>query len=461
MFNALPEAWPKLAEALAQRDQESAFVPPETKGLCDRLRSIYDLAKPQGYLGVNRGDIRKFPYAEFKDGAPCLSELHPELSKRYWGVDLPRAVADGGSREKRWLRPLFFTYCSSFEPASTEFRVFAMNLRNVLRKVSGPFGAALVKLHDGLDFFEPSQAPTRLARHLHQSGLSVHDWLAAMSFWPDFFHTQFGLAVFRSYLSLGSEVFSADRGPNLAKQLVTKLPTSVVKSPLRVQFAEALLSPWRRRNPDEDFQRRVARVLLGEYGDPRVDRFRAYQWDGVAEELLHVLMRWLAGETLRRFVSVLEKTADETWKYRQKFWMSYYDAGYVDEAWLALGRDAMLTAKALSRSQIDGGMAELVGASPNQSVLLLRLGHLVFTEWSHNGSLRAYPTEAPGSPKLFSPYYEASDLKSAMSMDFHEGMNERPQLTHANSVGGTWQRKARDFIRKQTGVYLSDREILL
>jgi hypothetical protein len=45
-------------------------------------------------------------------------------------------------------------------------------------------------------------------------------------------------------------------------------------------------------------------------------------------------------------------------------------------------------------------------------------------------------------------------------MDFHGGVNVNPELRHMNSTGGTWQRKARDFIRQQTGVFVSDREIL-
>jgi hypothetical protein len=45
-------------------------------------------------------------------------------------------------------------------------------------------------------------------------------------------------------------------------------------------------------------------------------------------------------------------------------------------------------------------------------------------------------------------------------MDFHDGLNQNPELRHMNSDGGTWQRKARDFIRQHTGIHLNDRDIL-
>jgi len=44
---------------------------------------------------------------------------------------------------------------------------------------------------------------------------------------------------------------------------------------------------------------------------------------------------------------VLEQTADDIWSYRQKFWMAYYSAGHIQEAWLALGYQAAWIAKRL------------------------------------------------------------------------------------------------------------------
>ena len=100
------------------------------------------------------------------------------------------------------------------------------------------------------------------------------------------------------------------------------------------------------------------------------------------------------------------------------------------------------------------------GATNNQSVMFLKIGDLVFTEWSHNGSLRAYKDGSPQAPSLYQRTYHGADLRAATSLDFHDAANMNPELRHMNSEDGTWQRKARDFIRRRTNVYINDAEIL-
>jgi hypothetical protein len=45
-------------------------------------------------------------------------------------------------------------------------------------------------------------------------------------------------------------------------------------------------------------------------------------------------------------------------------------------------------------------------------------------------------------------------------MDFHSGRLGQPQLIHSGSDRGYWQRIARDFINRHTGIYLRDLEII-
>jgi hypothetical protein len=160
-------------------------------------------------------------------------------------------------------------------------------------------------------------------------------------------------------------------------------------------------------------------------------------------------------------MTILQRTADDIWMYRQKFWMAYYDKGFIDEAWLALGQNALEQArhslvdqKGMGYGRLDGG------AALNQSVLFLKIGDLIFTEWSHNGTLRAYRQGMKNTPLLYQNSYHGVDLRAAESMDFHEGLNVNPGLVHSHSDKGTWQRKARDFIRSHTGVSMNDRDIL-
>ena len=191
------------------------------------------------------------------------------------------------------------------------------------------------------------------------------------------------------------------------------------------------------------------------------DVHRGHHWQGVSLATLNTVKRWLVGDTLRGFTRILKLTADENWLYRERFWMAYYDRGVIDEAWLALGTHAAWHAKQVFGKSISRQYGLLVsGALPKQSVLFLRIGHLVFTEWSHNGSLRACQQDDPHLPAMYQSEYHGAKVRDIESMDFHAGMNQYPQLSHMNSEGGTWQRKARDFIAKHTGVRLNDQAIL-
>lgn len=245
---------------------------------------------------------------------------------------------------------------------------------------------------------------------------------------------------------------------------VNRLSAPVHKSEhFRVVFANAILEPWHRRPIPEELKKLLLEFFIRKdsYGDPRIEGHRQYQWRGVSEKALSTIFNWLAGDTLRGFMTILSRTADQIWRYRQKFWMAYYDKGLIDEAWLALGDDALREIRTLSTDKKGIGFGRLEGgAASNQSVLLLRLGNLVFTEWSHNGSLRAYEDGHTHTPKLYRASYSGTGLRAMPSLDFHNGENMRPELAHHHSDTGTWQRKARDFIRRHTGVYLSDMEIL-
>jgi hypothetical protein len=142
--------------------------------------------------------------------------------------------------------------------------------------------------------------------------------------------------------------------------------------------------------------------------------------------------------------------------------MAYYNAGHVDEVWLALGRNARLQARNIDTLRTSRSYATLsgVGVKRQHSLLLIKIGGIVFSEWSHDGSLRAHPEGEPASPQLYLSAYDGEELRAPGSMDFHSGRLGQPQLIHAGSDRGYWQRIARDFINRHTGIYLRDLEII-
>ncbi|MFC3147241.1 EH signature domain-containing protein [Piscinibacterium candidicorallinum] len=462
MFRPLPVAFTYLEGVTRAMDLAAFSAPPgkvEVIGM--RMRRAYDRARAQGYATVSASEMRKLPYAWWIRGQPPLHELHPELVGRYWREALPRALQDGPRRARRWLMPLFFTYCDAFDPGNGWFLEYASRLKRMIDLTPGAPCDQLRQLHAEVGFFEPARAPSGVAASFMASADPIDRWLERNRLWAGFVDTAIGAAAFRAALAGRGDVFAIERAVERAMAWAASAAAPIESSVHRIDFAEALLTPWVRRQPPDSLKTRLTRLFMERYKDPRIAGHRAHAWKGVSQDALRVLLGWLAGDTLRGFIRILEQTADDIWRYRQRFWMAYYEAGHVDEVWLALGPDASRLVRRLRSEVLGLGAGEMEGgAARNQSVMLLRIGQLVFTEWSHNGSLRAYAETDPDAPRLYQSSYHGADLRDAESMDFHDGMNERPQLTHFNSQGGGWQRKARDFIRRHTGIHLDDEEIL-
>lgn len=461
MFAALPKAFPKL-QALTQRMQAvSVTRPPPMESIGRRLRTAYERAKASHYQNLGVSELRKLPYAYWLPPEPPLPAIHWPLVQRYWSEALPSALRSDPRRAKRWLMPLFFTYCEHFDINDDWFHDLADRLAWHVQQSDNELAQRLKELQREVAFFLPAKVPQQLALALIAKANRLDQALESRLLWPSFVDTRLGSAV----LDAALQVDDARRRdwPTVARLLewVGRLNAPVSKTAHRVPFANALLTPWIHHRPPDMIKTRLVDFFVKEYGDPRMSGNREYAWQGVSPQALAVILTWLSGDTLRGFMRVLQQTADDIWSYRQKFWMAYYDAGHIQEAWLALGYQAAAIAKRLQVNAQGMGYGRLVsGATPNQSVLLLKIGQLVFAEWSHNGALRAFQDHEPAAPKLYRPIYHGSELRDTISMDFHDGTNQNPELRHMNSAGGTWQRKARDFIRRHTNIFLSDREIL-
>ncbi len=443
-------------------DAASVIEPPAIEVLAKRLRSAYALSSANQYRRLSASEIRKLPYAYWFGSQPALPEIHPKLVQRYWSEALPAALQSGQRRTKRWLMPLFFTYCEAFDTEDKLFRDFARRLELILANAQGALANHLRLLHEEVDFFNPAQVPRNLSVALMDHQKALRTAFEAFLLWPQFVDTKMGAAVLNSALSLGETKL---RDESIVKRIFEwekLLGARASKNEAhRVKFANALLIPWEPKWPSEQVKKRLVEFFVKQYGDPRIAGSRQYQWHGVSPRAISVLMTLLAGDTLRGFMRVLQNTADEIWSFREKFWMAYYNAGYIQEAWLALGQHAERYAKKLLVDQSGLGYGRLEsGAAPNQSVLLLKIGPLVFSEWSHNGSLRAFFDDNKQAPRLFESSYSGHDLRYVVSEDFHGGMNQNPELRHINSASGSWQRKARDFIKRHTNIEMKDKDIL-
>lgn len=463
MFSPVPVAMEAFEAVLQRINAVTMKMPPPMMEVGRRLRLIYERQRSENYQLLSRSEWRQLPYSIWLDGLPSLMRTDSVLVDRYWNEVLPAALNDGPRRARRWLMPLFFVYCEAFVLDDPEFKVFALKLQQALDLATGPMAEKLRAMSGSLKFFEPEHAPECLSYLLFvECGIATQMLMAENLLWPGFPATRLGGAIFSAALNFPEEKLRQSTTVMRLLEWLKYFPASVVKTDLRVLFANALLRPWwPHRKVDVAVKKALVDFFLREYGDPRGIRQRHYQWDGVDQYALTVIKHWLTGETLRGFVNILERTADETWNFRKKFWMAYYDQGFIEEAWLVLGRVAQEEARVLFTQDPSMRYGRLErGAEPEQSVLLMRIGDLIFTEWSHNGSLRAYKEGDIIAPGFYHPSYDGYQLKAGLSLDFHDGLNMRPALGHRHSELGTWQRKARDMIHRHTGVYLSDWQIV-
>lgn len=464
LFAVLPTSMQALEKVVHAMDKVDVVAPPDVLSIGERLRKTYAEARKDGYVGLPKSALRKLPFAYWVDRLPELPVTDPELVEKYWNHALVEAVQGNPRRAKRWLAPLFYVYCLAFDRDSPSFIDFSQRLNRVLSVSIGAYASKLNEMNAVVSFFNPAAAPSALAKSVFASNAKSLDQIFQdYLLWPGFVDSNLGQAVLKAGLKLPATYIIELATIGLLFTWVNRQAAPIHKSPLRIEFANAVLEAWYRKRPSEALKKILIEFFIKQnsYGDPRIEGFRQYQWQGVSDKALSTILGWLAGDTLRGFMTLLARTADQIWRHRQKFWMAYYDRGYIDEAWLALGPDALHQVRTLTAETRAIGFGRLEGgAANNQSVLLLRIGDLVFTEWSHNGSLRAYWDERPQTPKLYHSTYSGEELRAARSLDFHDGLNMRPELAHHHSDSGTWQRKARDFIRRHTGVHLADGEIV-
>ncbi len=467
MFASLPSGFPQLTQAALDHGHGQIEArPADLRSLAERLRDAYAQARDSNYDTLSPGQWRQLPYAYWEGGSAPLPEVEPKLVRRYWGDMLRRAVTSRPTQASRWLAPLWHTYVWSFNPASRHFLSYASGMGHHVGMAVGPLADTLRRYQQRLVIFQPNNVGARLANALLEFNGHVSGWLEEMCLDHDFPGSALGQMLFAALLKVDPVKLRQDAAIGKVLTWPSMAGIQPHRSEFRVPFAEALLLPWEdHRQPASKL---VRETLLNTftspktYGDPRWVGRAGYQWQGVAHPAVSVVKRWLAGQSLETFFKALELTADSQWAYREKFWGAYHRNGYVDDAWLVLGSHAKWE---IDRGRIGSGLqcGELVNDSPGRrSVLMLQIGDLTFVEWSHNGALRAYKTADPNTPKLYKNRYDRDELADDRSLWMHDADadNQNPHLVHSTPRDGTWQRKARDFIRRNTGIDLRDSEIL-
>jgi hypothetical protein len=182
------------------------------------------------------------------------------------------------------------------------------------------------------------------------------------------------------------------------------------------EYAHALLSPYANMEPEPPIKKKIQSFLIDHFGDPRIKRS---DWQAVSESTMAILARWLTEESFEFLLKIVSKTNDTTqWVERKKFWSKYIKNGSITEAWVVLGPRAAVVAQQMKRegkleSTDAYGILRRDQIDPFHSVILMRIGDWIISEWTHSGKVRFYKrTTNQHTPKMYEPHYSPSRIRA-------------------------------------------------
>lgn len=219
---------------------------------------------------------------------------------------------------------------------------------------------------------------------------------------------------------------------------------------IKIELADSVLPAVASLKLTSEAKEVLKTFFMTHFGDPRVT---LDGWYGVSEDALIVFRGWLVEKTMDDFFSLLshvaatDSSADKHWLYRKRFWNAYLKKGYIQEAWFALGKVAYNEAPKFIKGKHN--YASLTGGNANHSVLILRIGDLVITEWSHAGKYRVWDGN-PLAPKFYLNHYRRDDLVDNAN---HEASH------HGNETGG-WQERLESYIFERLNIKVYPRDYM-
>ncbi|GAA6204270.1 EH signature domain-containing protein [Thalassotalea sp. SU-HH00458] len=210
----------------------------------------------------------------------------------------------------------------------------------------------------------------------------------------------------------------------------------------RIETADSILTSLHHIQIQPVVKDALKTFFLTHYGDPRVE---LSGWHGVSDEARRVFQSWLVEKTMEDFFNLLSHVADTQsdsdrhWRYRKRFWNAYLKKGYIEEAWFALGHRAYEQAPNFIKGKHN--YSSLSGGDSRHSVLIMKIGDLILTEWSHSGSYRVW-NSTQYAPAFYEKHYNRDDVIANCD---HTGAH------HGNETGG-WQERLSTHIRDLTGL---------
>jgi hypothetical protein len=451
-FARLPDGFPQLEQLVA--DIEGFIAPPsadEAQSAGERVYRELRNCTPNELSSVRSSIKRRVPYAMWLDNQ---RDIHQNRAVIDWYYEQIQSLKlDSGSRIRRMLAPLFHTYILKFSPNTEDFQKLAINMWTVAKRCAAADIPVLKlsSLQNKYEFFSVQQVGMQLSSAFisstqHQK--TIDRWFESLGLWSGFKSTALGYHTYECALKLPSNIYRKEDSINAIIEWSASLSDGL-SADQKAMLADALLNPWVEQDPSNSLKMKILDFCIKIMGDPRSDTF---SWSKATPSSKNVLMRWLIGRTLETFFDVLRQTADSIWKHRQEFWTNYHRNGYISDAWVVLGPDAhKYVASRYAGENL--GYGRLTGTSDDaQSVLLMKIGDLLFCEWSHNGKLRVTSYDSYASPRLHKQTYGAEELRfESMVFTSNTGV-EHAGLPHLHSDSRWWQTTAAAFISRKLGI---------
>ncbi len=380
---------------------DAAPMPPEPalRALRQRLEAAI---RANGGSDLARRDLRSAPFVLWD------TELAAPVRPRLLDLVLRHARTSDAT-----LRNLIEAWLLHFDPASAQTASAGAAIAAQLRYSRDPRLSIWATAHRQFQLFDHRAGPAALAKALLGGPGDGASLLAETGF-DDPLRAASGYlkAAQQAMLAQAPAAFRSGRGAESAERLIGFVAPA--RAPrfrdTRHAIGKALLRPWLDggMTPAEPVRDVVRGFLLHTFADPRV---KPQNWSALGEAETAVVRRWLARASLKTFFRIIADYAlDSQWRYREAFWTACLDRGVIDDAQLALA--GRVHASARATRELGEAVAKLEGSGvqSNHSVLLLRVGPLVFCEWSHLGKLRVWSSDWKTAPKLDRSLYERVDL---------------------------------------------------
>lgn len=426
--------------------------PPHLEVLRRRLEQLY--SRPTG--DADRRDLRDAPWVLW-DGTPRLSRLPRLLA----------VVHVQAASHQRTLRNLIEAWLAGFHLDDVTILGSGRQIATILMSNTDRRLELWRNAHRRLGFFDAAIGPGRVAQLLLSGPEDVSQVLAATGL-DDPVRGGGGFTrTVQEQLVLASD--SAIRS-RWAEQAVARAMSFLeterrLRFPdLRGEMARGLTKPWRDQNSGVSAPTfaPICNFLVQHLKDPRTN---PGNWQAVGEETTGLVRRWLARTSLEMFFGLIGQFAlDQHWHWRAAFWKACMDrcnnVGVSFDAWVALGPSIENTARASSELQGTYGRISS-GVQGNHAVLLMRVGPITVCDWSHNGALRAWPSNWKQAPLLYKSEYSRPELTApclpfpSNPMYGSRGEASGKGLPHIGSDRSYWQGSAAELLATRTGVRLT------